>query len=164
MIHRTAVIERVKDLVRTQGARSGLGLKTLQHGQWWDVPQPEDLDSWLPAVLIDVPRTIYQDPVAETYPGMVARQLYELVLYYIRRYPEDEVTKEEDERGLAELIKIFGDLTWQDRMTNVPNCLMVGALIKEIDYRPAEFAELEAQLSDISVSAIRAQVDIITLG
>ncbi|GAG77992.1 unnamed protein product, partial [marine sediment metagenome] len=164
MIHRTAIIERVKDLIRTKGAFESLGLKMLQHGLLRDVPQPDDFDAWLPAVMIDVSRTIYRDPAAETYPSVVTHQVHEVNVYYARRYPADEVTKEEDERGLAELVAIFENLTWQDRLAEIHDINMVGALITEIDYRPAEFGMTEEMLSDLSVTAIRAQIELITLG
>jgi len=160
MIHRTDIIDRVKDLIRTYGARSGLNLKTLQHGLLRDIPQPEDLDSWLPAVLIDVPRITYAEPIADSYPA-ADRQIYQVVIYYVRRYPADEVTKQEDERGLAELVRIYDDTSWDDRMMDKKGRLLMSALVREVDMRPAEFADLEAQLSDISVSAIRAEVVLI---
>ena len=164
MIMTTDIAERVKDLVRTKGAQSWLGLKTLQEGMLRDVPQPENLDDWLPAILVDIPRIIYPDPVAECAIRTVTGPIYPINIYYIRRYPENENTKREDAAGLRRLAEIFIQLTAQDRMTVIDDTLMRSFLVKEVDLRPAEFLALSDMLSDLSISAIRAEMELITLG
>jgi hypothetical protein len=156
MLHRTDIIDRVKDLIRTKGLGARLGLKTIQHGDWRRLPQPDDFDAALPCVLISIKDIVFAEPIADALTA-AAQQVYELTLFYVRRYPENEIVAKQDELGLDALSEIFRDLSLEDRMIS-PNRIMISALIRRIEESPAEFRPVEELLSDFSVTALRGEI------